>query len=499
MTTSIFGKKFFLLFTFICISLFTSKIFAVDVLGDYRSLGSGVWSDITKWERYDGATWVAATTAPTYTDNVITIRSPHVITTDIYINVDQLVVTFGGTLNLDFANGLLSDGAGVDLTINGIVNHSSLLTGSSLCSVQVSGTGKFYLKGQSWFFDTVVNSGGEFIVENNTNKTLSETLTINGGGILNFNFEGEFYLNNATIDNSGTIKNSGDVKFKPDVGMANLIINKSGANFNKLTGSTFTSFEVPFTNNGTLTLSANTKLVSTSTFTNTGNISVMPMAELEVTGGTFAHNSGTFSVLGTLTISNITLVSKSTLNNTGNITVNSGATLEVSGGMFTHSSGTFNVIGTLTTISSGIFNHNSAINFGGSSVLNAGGIYNLNVDQSFGINAINITGMLNVAVTKTLTWSSGNITFDMGTLNNNGTIDNSFNGNILNSSSGLLFNSGIYTKSAGGGISKIEIDFTNNGTININSGTLQFEGTLINSASKTINVNTGASFKNTNR
>src|SRR5688572_19566926 len=32
--------------------------------GDYRSVGSGNWNDPTKWETYNGSTWVSTTTYP---------------------------------------------------------------------------------------------------------------------------------------------------------------------------------------------------------------------------------------------------------------------------------------------------------------------------------------------------------------------------------------------------------------------------------------------------
>src|SRR6187551_3826226 len=32
--------------------------------GDYRSIGSGNWNDATKWETYNGSSWVSTTTYP---------------------------------------------------------------------------------------------------------------------------------------------------------------------------------------------------------------------------------------------------------------------------------------------------------------------------------------------------------------------------------------------------------------------------------------------------
>ena len=32
--------------------------------GDYRSVGNGNWNDPTKWETYNGSSWVSAATYP---------------------------------------------------------------------------------------------------------------------------------------------------------------------------------------------------------------------------------------------------------------------------------------------------------------------------------------------------------------------------------------------------------------------------------------------------
>src|SRR5689334_20922386 len=47
--------------------------------GDYRSVGTGNWSSITTWEKYNGTTWLPAITAPSSTDGVITIQNGHTV------------------------------------------------------------------------------------------------------------------------------------------------------------------------------------------------------------------------------------------------------------------------------------------------------------------------------------------------------------------------------------------------------------------------------------
>ena len=33
-------------------------------VGDYRSIGNGNWNDATKWETYNGSSWISTTTYP---------------------------------------------------------------------------------------------------------------------------------------------------------------------------------------------------------------------------------------------------------------------------------------------------------------------------------------------------------------------------------------------------------------------------------------------------
>ena len=62
---------------FLLTLIFSQTVFAQSA-GDYRSVNApvspgsgGNWSDISKWETYNGTTWVAAATAPTSADGVI--------------------------------------------------------------------------------------------------------------------------------------------------------------------------------------------------------------------------------------------------------------------------------------------------------------------------------------------------------------------------------------------------------------------------------------------
>jgi hypothetical protein len=94
--------------------------------GDYRSKATGLWSATASWERYNGTAWVTATQAPTSLDGVITILNTHIITVDVSVTVDQVVVNTGGSLHVK-SNAIVdvADGSGIDLSVSGTVQIES--------------------------------------------------------------------------------------------------------------------------------------------------------------------------------------------------------------------------------------------------------------------------------------------------------------------------------------------------------------------------------------
>ena len=54
-------KKFILI---LIASIGISFYLSAQSAGDYRSIGNGNWNDATKWETYNGSSWVAASTYP---------------------------------------------------------------------------------------------------------------------------------------------------------------------------------------------------------------------------------------------------------------------------------------------------------------------------------------------------------------------------------------------------------------------------------------------------
>jgi pectin methylesterase-like acyl-CoA thioesterase len=108
-------------------------------VGDYRSHQSGNWSDPNAWERWDGVQWVTPAPAfPSFLDGSITLLSPHGITLDTSIAVDQCVVGAGATMTIDVGKTLtVSDGAdSIDVVVEGTMDNYGAVTSTGRISFE---------------------------------------------------------------------------------------------------------------------------------------------------------------------------------------------------------------------------------------------------------------------------------------------------------------------------------------------------------------------------
>lgn len=97
------------------ILFFSANIFS-QTNGDFRNNGSGLWNAKATWQTYNGSTWVAATAAPTGSEN-ITLQA----TTDsVDVNVP---VTITGTLK-NLGGKLINSAATLTFGNNGTYNHA---------------------------------------------------------------------------------------------------------------------------------------------------------------------------------------------------------------------------------------------------------------------------------------------------------------------------------------------------------------------------------------
>lgn len=110
-------------FLLTCLVAFICNIQDINAaaLGDYRTISANPveWNDATKWETYNGSTWIAATNPPTSSAGVISIlHTTWISATDVI--ADQIEVQTGGELWITGSASLyLTDGVGDDLVQDG--------------------------------------------------------------------------------------------------------------------------------------------------------------------------------------------------------------------------------------------------------------------------------------------------------------------------------------------------------------------------------------------
>ena len=258
----------------LAVALFFSTALAAQTAGDYRTVKAGIWSDITVWETFDGASWVPAITTPTSTDGVITIN--HNDTVDLAVTADQLVVSAGDTLvvNANPNNLTLNDGAGTDLLVNGVL----VLTGDAFIlgagNTEIAMGGVMEWSGASTLQSvTTIDSAGVVNLSGNVTRTLSANFTNNG--IVNWASGaggGGIFFNNAIFTNNDTIHEnfSSDRGIFPVGGVDSFINNGV---ILKHTTFQFSNFDIPVVNTDSGSLQGSGRYNFTLNFIDTGRIS----------------------------------------------------------------------------------------------------------------------------------------------------------------------------------------------------------------------------------
>jgi len=442
-------KRKFTYFYLLLAFVFINSISYAQSVGDFQSAGSGNWNTIATWETYDGAVWNAAVAAPTSTAQTITIRNTHTVTVAAAAGGDQIVVESGGILTV---NNTLSvdNGTGVDLTVNGTLTLLGTITGAG--TMTVNGT-MDWTGGAISLASTLSSSSTCNIL--GANKTLTSTLTINNGSIVNWSAS-QVNFNNGTLLNNGSIIATGDNAFNV-TGGTNLFTNSGTGSITKNTGVGQTNIGVPFTNNGSINVNTGTFRKPTNNMTNTGTINLaggalFSVAFVAVTfdAGSSITGSGIFQIFGSSSI-NLALTIPSTLTfRLGSNTLSGSGSLSVDG-TFDWFGGTLAVP---TTINSGGF-----------------------IITSLGSGAKGLTS--NLVVDGTFNWTLGDITLTGATI----TINNSFIADLAASQfiggtgSTLIISNGakLSKTNTSGTTLTCTIGITNNGTIS-GIGTINFTG-----------------------
>ena len=416
------------------------------VTGDYRSKTSGNWNVAASWERYNGTAWVAAVASPTSADGVITILSGHTITNNGTVTVDQVVVNSGGQLTQISAL-TLNNGTGDDLNVSGtLYMNGGSMTGSG--TLKVSGT-------MGW-------DGGSLSVASTLQN--GSTLNLNGGEVILFST----LTNNGTINwnagylsfNNGTLINNKNFNAVAYNSLYNygggVFTNSSTGIFNELSGTGNTYSSVAFTNNGTMNFNSGT-FQNAGGFTNAG-----PMV---FAGGTFRSDAlSSLNAGTTITGTGALLQASNTM--TINVAVNLPATIPL-----TFTGGTIN--------GTGSFQISGTLQWNGGSLQIPATLQSTATTNLDGGEVIIFSTLTNNG---TINWNAGYLSFNNGTLINNKNFNAVAYNSLYNYGGGVFTNSstGIFNELSGTGITYSSVAFTNNGTINFNSGTFQNAGGFTN-------------------
>jgi hypothetical protein len=222
--------------------LLVPKISRATVSGEYRSANSGNWNITSTWETYNGSAWVAASSTPTSSDNVITILNGHTVTITSNLNVDQVVVNSGGQITINSGVVLtIANGAGTDLDISGTLSNAGTFTLSSGATFSAQ-SGANYIHNQ--------NTGNIPIATWNTGSTCSITgVTVTLPANINQSFYNLTYncpnqtsventqANLTTVNGNFTVISTGTGALR--FGPSNLFTFSVGGNFTINGGSLF--------------------------------------------------------------------------------------------------------------------------------------------------------------------------------------------------------------------------------------------------------------------
>jgi hypothetical protein len=268
-------KQKFTYLAFLVAALFTAEGLFAQSEGDFQTANTGFWDNIANWQMYHLGSWIAADHTPTSADGVITIQNGHTITIEADVTADQVVVQAGGIFTIDnnvttVNTFTLADGAGVDLTVNGVLNlgGNDLLLGSGSASVEVTTSSIMNWTSGTLQAITAIDGGATLNLSGDDTKLLQANLTNNGtmnwatGGT-----SGGIFLQNSIFTNVGTLNEqfSSNRGFA-DNGGTNSIVN-TGI-INKTTTFPLANFNAPIDNSGTI--QGLGSLVLTGTITNTG-------------------------------------------------------------------------------------------------------------------------------------------------------------------------------------------------------------------------------------
>ncbi|HEY8697849.1 MAG TPA: hypothetical protein VIM02_09540 [Rhizomicrobium sp.] len=266
-------------------------------------------------------------------------------------------------------------------------------------------------------------------------------------------------------------------------------VSMTNAGLFEKTGTGIVEFQLPFVNSGTIRVESGTLQFDLGGSSSAGGIEIDTGGTLLLTSTPFTLTAGTVSGAGTLE-----LVADKLLLGSDNVTVAATFALD--------DSSTVEGTGTLTLSGPALFNNNvphaSELMTGSGTTILAGtatiAAYDFCLD---GDRVLENQGTLN--------WTSGGVIHlgenPFGPSDGGGTIKNDAGATFNIQADGSIYgvggtfgvvNTGLFEKTGGTGTSIVQAPFTNNGTVLVSSGTLEFDSAM--SGNGSVTVNAGAAF-----
>ncbi|MCU0420812.1 MAG: T9SS type A sorting domain-containing protein [Cyclobacteriaceae bacterium] len=190
--------------------LVTASSVVAQTVGDYRTVASGDWDDITIWQRFDGVSFVPATVFPEASNaNAIVVRNPHSVAIAAGsdgIAIDQLTIQSGATFTVEGFSIVIENGAGTDLVNAGTISADPAAIQFSDNSTYEHAQNGGEIPAADWGADSeclisgVTNTAPLNLAQNFYHLTWSSSQTgnVNLNGALT-----EVILGNFTISNTG--------------------------------------------------------------------------------------------------------------------------------------------------------------------------------------------------------------------------------------------------------------------------------------------------------
>jgi hypothetical protein len=410
----------------------------VSAANDYRSHQSGGWDDADTWERFDGSSWISpASSVPSSSSGLVTIRGNHILTVASSDTVTQLTLGKQATLVIQASGSLHFKDTHASSISGSLINNGSI-TQDNPASITFNGSSGYihntnggsipkatWASGSSCTITGITNSAPantdqnfSIFTWNCPNQSIDMNLDQQGKslGTLNilntnrssgatthslslFNSNGSLSIDSLIVNGAGAsliVQNgnySDTLSTGPVIisggGLMLLSSNSDGSIVNYLTGS----FTCPDSGSwGTETVNSH----STAIFNGPSNIFSVPSSSFTYIGGPhYRIAAGSISTLGTSIVSG-----------TGSFTIDSGATISTA-----HPSG---LNGNIQVAGTASFSTKSSYSFTGSASQITGSflpdtIFGLTINNKNGVTAsrnITVNGICEICRGKL--YSGGN-------------------------------------------------------------------------------------------